>query len=169
MDAMNGIPRQAIRKIPRWGRWAAVLAIVALGASMASPERAPGHEATTPAAAAHHDHHGDDVSPIRVVAPSAPTDGRLEIVVPQGLDAAMKASGDPAYHMPSVIRVRVGDTVVIRNEDTVPHMILYTFLLPGETDTRLITRAGSEAYSSGCAANAADFHDFTTIFIAAAL
>lgn len=77
----------------------------------------------------------------------------------------MKQSGNASYHMPSVMRLKVGDTIVIRNDDTAPHMMLYTFLLPGETDTRTLTEAGSEAYSSGCTANAAEFPDFTTIFV----
>lgn len=100
-----------------------------------------------------------------VVVPEAPTDGVLTIVIPPGTDAAMKQSGNASYHMPSVMRLKVGDTIVIRNDDTAPHMMLYTFLLPGETDTRTLTEAGSEAYSSGCTANAAEFPDFTTIFV----
>ena len=100
-----------------------------------------------------------------VVVPASPTDGVLSIVIPPGTDAAMKRSGDAGYHMPSVMRLRVGDTIVIRNDDTAPHMVLYTFLLPGQTDRRTFTTAGSEAYSSGCSANAAQFPDFTTIFV----
>jgi hypothetical protein len=100
-----------------------------------------------------------------VVAPAAPTDGVLTIIVPPGTDAAMKRSGDAGYHLPSVMRLEVGDTVVIRNDDSAPHMILYTFLMPGQSDTRVFTEPGSEVYSSGCSANAAEFHDFTTIFV----
>jgi hypothetical protein len=100
-----------------------------------------------------------------VTVPSAPTDGVLTIVIPPGTDAMMKRTGDAGYHMPSVMRLHVGDTIEIRNDDTAPHMILYTFLLPGQTDRRTFTTAGSEAYSSGCAANAAQFPDFTTIFV----
>jgi hypothetical protein len=100
-----------------------------------------------------------------VVVPAAPTDGVLTIVIPPGTDAEMKQSGDAGYHMPSVMRLHVGDTIVIRNEDTAPHMMLYTFLLPGQTDRRIFTAVGSEAYSSGCSANAATFPDFTTIFV----
>jgi hypothetical protein len=100
-----------------------------------------------------------------VNVPAAPTDGVLTIVIPPGTDAAMKRTGDAGYHLPSVMRLDVGDTIVIRNDDDAPHMILYTFLLPGQTDRRTFTTAGSEAYSSGCSANAAQFPDFTTIFI----
>lgn len=59
-----------------------------------------------------------------VVIPTSSTDGVLSIVIPAGMDAAMKRSGDAAYHMPPVIRLKVGDTIVIRNDDTAPHMLL---------------------------------------------
>lgn len=108
-----------------------------------------------------HMNHGSGM----VVVPAAPTDGVLSIVIPPGTDAAMKRTGNAGYHMPSIIRLHIGDTIVIRNDDTSPHMILYTFLLPGQTDRRTFTTVGSEAYSSGCAANAAQFPDFTTIFV----
>jgi hypothetical protein len=101
-----------------------------------------------------------------VSAPSAPTDGVLTIVIPPGMDAAIKR-GESDYHMPPVMRLRVGDTIVIRNDDSAPHMILYTLVEPGETQRRTLTAPGSEVYSSGCAANAAKFNDFTTIFVAA--
>jgi hypothetical protein len=100
-----------------------------------------------------------------VVVPEETTDGVLTIVIPPGTDAAMKRSGNANYHMPSVMRLHVGETIVIRNDDTAPHMIFYTLLLPGQTDRRTFAAEGSEAYSSGCTANAAQFPDFTTIFV----
>src|SRR3712207_2245797 len=63
-----------------------------------------------------------------VVVPTNPIDGVLSIVIPRGTDAAMKQSGNAGYHMPSIIRLHAGDTIVIRNDDVAPHMILYTFL-----------------------------------------
>jgi hypothetical protein len=44
-------------------------------------------------------------------------------------------------------------------------MILYAFLMPGETDTRTFTEVGSEVYSSGCGLHAASFLNFTTVFV----
>lgn len=152
----------------RWKLWrnvAAILAIGLLSVSVLWADGVRGDAAMPPTVIAPHEHHAGMTMDRLVVAPAAPTDGVLTIVIPRGTDAAMKASGNAAYHLPSVIRLRVGDTVVIRNEDTAPHMLLYTFLLPGETDRRTFTTVGSEAYTSGCAANAADFSDFTTIFI----
>ena len=58
-----------------------------------------------------------------------------------------------------------GSSYVIRNDDDAPHMILYTFLMPGETDERTFTAPGSEVYSSGCGLHAASILNFTTIFV----
>lgn len=98
--------------------------------------------------------------------PSEPVDGVLTLVVPPGAAADQQAGGR-GYVMPSVINLNVGDTIVIRNDDDAPHMILYSFLLPGETDTRTFTEVGSEVYSSGCGLHAASILNFTTIFVGA--
>lgn len=98
------------------------------------------------------------------VMPSAPVAGVLTLAIPPGA-AADQRLGGRGYVMPSVISLDVGDTIVIRNDDDAPHMILYTFLMPGETDTRTFTEVGSEVYSSGCGLHAASFLNFTTIFV----
>ncbi len=98
------------------------------------------------------------------VMPSLPVDGVLTLAVPPGA-AADQRLGGRGYVMPSVISLDMGDTVVIRNDDDAPHMILYTFLMPGETDARTFTEVGSEVYSSGCGLHAASFLNFTTIFV----
>ena len=41
--------------------------------------------------------------------------------------------------MPDVIQLTAGDTIILRNDDTAPHMILYAFLMPGETHERTFT------------------------------
>jgi hypothetical protein len=100
------------------------------------------------------------------VMPSAPTDGLLELVIPPGAFADQQAGG-PGYEMPSVIRLNVGDKIVIRNDDGASHMILYAFLKPGETHERIFTEPGSEVYSSGCGVHAASFNNFTSLFVSA--
>ena len=40
--------------------------------------------------------------------------------------------------MPDVIQLTAGDTIVLRNDDSVPHMILYAFLMPGQTHERTL-------------------------------
>ena len=150
----------------------AAMTIVALamsGFGMGAAWTAWRDDAPTSKAVASHNHldgHSDGIVMAgHVMVPSAPTDGVLTITIPRGTDSSMKQSGDAGYHLPPVIRLTIGDTVVIRNDDDVPHMILFTFLLPGESVTRVLTTLGSETYSSGCAAHAASFPDFTTIFI----
>jgi hypothetical protein len=96
--------------------------------------------------------------------PSAPVDGVLTMVIPPGAAADQQAGGR-GYEMPSVISLRAGDTIVIRNDDDAPHMILYAFLMPGETHERTFTGPGSEVYSSGCGLHAASILNFTTIFV----
>jgi hypothetical protein len=147
-----------------------LIAVLVLAVSVLWVGQARGDDAPTPVTVASHSHsHGDHdhmtMGGSHVVAPADPTNGVLTITIPRGTDATMDSSGDAAYHLPSVIHLTIGDTMVIRNDDVVPHMILYTVLMPGESDTRIFTATGSETYSSGCAANAAEFHDFTTIFI----
>jgi hypothetical protein len=88
----------------------------------------------------------------------------LTLAIPPGAAADQQAGGR-GYIMPSVIDLEVGDTIVIHNDDDAPHMILYTFLMPGQTDTRTFTSPGSEVYSSGCGLHAASILNFTTIFV----
>lgn len=96
--------------------------------------------------------------------PDTPVDGVLTLNIPTGAAADQQAGGR-GYAMPSVINLEVGDTIVIQNDDDAPHMILYAFLLPGQTDTRTFTALGSEVYSSGCGLHAASILNFTTIFV----
>ena len=96
--------------------------------------------------------------------PDTPVDGVLTMTIPLGASAD-QAAGGRGYAMPSVINLNVGDNIVIHNADDAPHMILYTFLLPGQTDTRTFMSPGSEVYSSGCGLHAAAILNFTTIFV----
>lgn len=98
--------------------------------------------------------------------PDTAVDGVLTLNIPPGAGADQQAGGR-GYAMPSVINLEVGDTIVIHNDDDAPHMILYTFLLPGQSDTRTFTSPGSEVYSSGCGLHAASILNFTTIFVSA--
>jgi len=100
--------------------------------------------------------------------PAAPADGVLTMVIPRGA-AANQLAGGPGYRMPSVISLQVGDRIVLRNDDDAPHMILYAFLEPGQTEERTFTAPGSEVYSSGCGLHAAAFLNFTTIFVGEAV
>ena len=96
--------------------------------------------------------------------PDTPLDGILTMRIPLGASAD-QAAGGRGYAMPSVINLEVSDTIVIHNDDVAPHMIMYTFLMPGQSDSRTFTTPGSEVYSSGCGLHAAAILNFTTIFV----
>lgn len=164
----SGIERRVAR--PAWGlsrgriggRIALAIGLLLVGALALANTRLPaatGQEAPAlPALGAS--------APVEglVEMPSAPVDGVLTMVIPRGAAADQQAGGR-GYIMPSVIHLTVGDTIVIRNDDDAPHMILYTFLMPGETDERTFTEVDSEVYSSGCGLHAAAILNFTTIFV----
>ncbi len=95
------------------------------------------------------------------------TDGIVTIVIPRGMEAQMMQTGNGDYRLPSVIRLHVGDTIILQNNDIAPHAILYAVLMPGQTNRRTLTKIGSEIYSAGCSA-AAGSSDFTSIFVSAA-
>jgi hypothetical protein len=99
-----------------------------------------------------------------LVLPGTPTDGVLTLVIPPGA-AADQRRGGRGYTMPDVIQLTAGDTIVLRNDDSVPHMILYAFLMPGQTHERTLLTPGSEVYSSGCGVHGASILNFTTIFV----
>lgn len=96
--------------------------------------------------------------------PATPIEGVLTMRIPLGASAD-QAAGGRGYAMPSVINLNVGDTIIIHNDDDAPHMILYAFLLPGQSETRTFMAPGSEVYSSGCGLHAAAILNFTTIFV----
>jgi hypothetical protein len=131
----------------------ATAALAGSGVNLASPAT----EAILPA--------GDVAVPQGLATmPDTPVDGVLTMHIPLGASADQQAGGR-GYAMPSVINLNVGDTIVIHNDDDAPHMILYTFLLPGQSDTRTFMSPGSEVYSSGCGLHAAAILNFTTIFV----
>jgi hypothetical protein len=151
----------ASRRCERWSRRllgsAAVLVATAALAGSAVNLASPVVETIQPA---------EEIAAPQGLAtmPDTPVDSVLTLDIPLGASADQQAGGR-GYAMPSVINLEVGDTIVIHNNDDAPHMILYTFLLPGHTDTRTFTEPGSEVYSSGCGLHAASILNFTTIFV----
>jgi hypothetical protein len=103
-------------------------------------------------------------TPAMSVAASA-TNGVIEIVIPPGAYARIQGGELDFYHLPSVMNLAVGDRIVIRNNDEYPHLIMYAFVPVDGVDERVFTTPGSEVYTAGCTASAADFAPFTTIFI----
>ena len=82
------------------------------------------------------------------------TDGVLTIVIPAGAADEMDAGNQSAIQLPPVMRLRVGDKIVIRNEDTRPHLVMYAYVLPGATNERTFDKPELQAYSAGCSVSA---------------
>lgn len=80
----------------------------------------------------------------------------------------MKASGDAADHIPTVIDVHAGDATIVRRDDQGPHMIRYAYRPHRQTARLGADAAGGATSSGGCAAHAAAFHDVTSVFAAEA-
>ena len=103
---------------------------------------------------------------VEMVAAAAATTGLLEIVIPRGTYLRIQAGELDAYNLPSVMNMRVGDRIVIRNEDDFPHILMYAFVPIGGTDVRVLDDVGTEVYTAGCTPSGGEFAPFTTIFIA---
>jgi hypothetical protein len=104
------------------------------------------------------------VLPAPVVVADRPVDGKIAFTIPLGAADAQFSGGEP-YVMPSVIRLRVGDSVVVANNDVYPHMILNALTPAGETTTITFDEPGAQAFSSGCTANGGTMNSFTSVIV----
>jgi hypothetical protein len=81
------------------------------------------------------------------------TGDTLTIVAPAGAFDRIAAGGHD-LDLPPVLRLRVGQTIVIRNDDRLAHILLGEVVEPGQTVRRTLTAPGIEVYAAGCAAHA---------------
>jgi hypothetical protein len=65
------------------------------------------------------------------------------------------AAGGHDLELPPVVRLRVGQTLAIRNDDRLTHIVLGEVVAPGQTVRRTLTQPGIAVYAAGCAAHAA--------------
>ena len=98
-----------------------------------------------------------------VIVPNVATNGVLAITIPAGTGETM-AAGRHGYVLPAVIKLQVGDRIVIRNRDVFPHFMLFAIVMPGETVERSMTEPMSETYSAGCTADPTQ-NGFTSLFV----
>ncbi len=97
--------------------------------------------------------------------PSESADGVLLVeVMPGAYDAF--ANNQRGYIVPSVVRLKAGDRIVIDNKDSGAHMIFFTFVPPDSRVSMIFPEPGTFAYSTGCAANP-EMDSFTTIIVSA--
>ncbi len=99
-----------------------------------------------------------------IVVPNHMTDGQIAFTIPLGA-AQDQTNGGTPYVMPPTIRMAVGDTVVVTNDDTFPHIILSSLVMPGTTATMVFDEPGIDAFSSGCTANGGTINAFTSVIV----
>jgi hypothetical protein len=93
------------------------------------------------------------------------TGGVLTIVIPPGAADEMDAGNPSAVELPPVMRLKVGDQIVIRNDDDRPHLVMYAYVLPGETNERVLDKTGIEVYSAGCSVTAQSTGTFMSMMV----
>lgn len=71
---------------------------------------------------------------------------RIELVIPAGT-AQRVAAGEPVPSIPKDLDFVVGDVLVVRNQDNVPHQLGPTFVPPGASATLAMNEANDYAYS----------------------
>ena len=76
------------------------------------------------------------------------TDEGLTVNVPEGL----AAYGHP-FALPPTIRLHPGQRIIVRNNDSITHVVLGMAVKAGGSSDRVLERPGLEIYSDGCAAH----------------
>jgi hypothetical protein len=98
-----------------------------------------------------------------MLVPGTAEHGVLTITIPPGTAEAM-AAGGRGYVLPPVIQLKRGDRIVIRNNDLFPHIMLFAFVMPGETTERTFNEVATETYSAGCTIDPTP-NGFTSLFV----
>jgi hypothetical protein len=94
------------------------------------------------------------------------TENGIDVTVPAGTAEASAASIH-GFSLPPVIRLKMGQTLSVRNEDSVTHVILGLRVLSGQSAARTLEQSGYEVYSAGCAAHATA-PEMTTLIVSPA-
>ena len=129
-----------------------VTVLLALLLVVAGPTAAPADEAS-------HETHA--------VAPLTMDGDTLRIVVPAGT-AAQVGDGGPGFALPPTIELRAGQTIEIRNDDRLTHVVLGEAVPAGTVVRRLVDTPGIEVYADGCAFHSVGVGDGMTTLIVSA-
>ncbi|MFM9106390.1 MAG: hypothetical protein ACKOWF_06785 [Chloroflexota bacterium] len=97
---------------------------------------------------------GADPAPAHPAGPVAVAAAGILVTVPGGT-ATEYATNGHRFELPPVIELRSGQSIEVRNDDLVTHVILGMAVPAGETRSRTAGEPGYEVYSAGCAAHAA--------------
>jgi hypothetical protein len=85
-------------------------------------------------------------APLRARPAGPPPD--VVLVVPPGTFAA-EMRGEPAFSMPSHIRLVVGQSITVRNDDQAMHYFFDVPVAPGQSFRKTFSKPGSFGYSPG--------------------
>ncbi|MGI9253986.1 MAG: hypothetical protein ACR2J8_09580 [Thermomicrobiales bacterium] len=108
----------------------------------------------------------DRVDIIRLPVQSLITDSNgIVVTVPDGAAREYAVSGHP-FSLPPRIMMRTGQSIEVRNDDSLTHVILGMAVPAGSSKSRTLDRPGFEVYSAGCAAHAKGT-ELTTLVISA--
>ena len=80
--------------------------------------------------------------------PVRSTGGDVVFVIPPGTESALER-GEPAFQFPQEIRLAVGKSVVITNQDYAMHYFFDIPVAPGQTIRKPFPRAGEFVYQGG--------------------
>lgn len=113
-----------------------------------------GHEFEEHAAASAAEHDGHDAAELSHANSANVTmnGDTLTVVAPAGAFDRV-AAGSHDLDLPPVLRMRVGQTIEIRNDDRLTHILLGEVVPPGQIVRRTLTQPGIEVYAAGCAAH----------------
>ncbi|HEU0115165.1 MAG TPA: hypothetical protein VFQ80_10835 [Thermomicrobiales bacterium] len=130
-------------------------ATLSFGGAAAGLSHDPSHEAAEQAAASAAAHEGHDAAgSFHANSANVTMNGdTLEIVAPAGAFDRLAAGGHD-LDLPPVLRMRVGQTIEIRNDDSLTHIVLGQVVPPGQAVRRTLTQPGIEVYAAGCAIHA---------------
>ncbi len=117
---------------------------------------------------------GPDAAPLEeashqthAAAPLTMAGDTLRIVVPAGT-AAQVGDGGHGFALPPTIEMRAGQTIEIRNDDRLTHVVLGEAVPAGTVVRRLVDKPGIEVYADGCAFHSVGVGDGMTTLIVTA-
>jgi plastocyanin len=78
-----------------------------------------------------------------IFAIARPSHQTYSYVIANGTQASLDKGIGPANPLPNSLNVKVGDTIVVTNNDVVAHTYTFLVLRPGETGRYTFQRAGN--------------------------
>lgn len=93
---------------------------------------------------------------VRPLAVPAAPPAEVVYTIPAGT-AAARMRGESVVTVPQQMKLTVGQTVVVRNNDAAMHYFFYAPIAPGQTFKKTFSQAGMFGYSGFLSCSVADF------------